>query len=95
MLDTLSYLICDMYFQSERLAYVQSAWEGGEVAEVACKSEDLTIQNLQQISISLLNEVKALHSRGCFHGEITPKTVIIKDNSVKLMFPDFSKKPVS
>lgn len=85
-----------MFLQSERLAYIQSAWESGELAEVVCKSRDLTVQNLQQISISLLHELVAVHSRDCIHGEITPQSVIIKeDNSVKLMFPDFSKKPVS
>jgi len=59
------------------------------------KSRELNPQDLQQLSLGLVKEVVALHSRDCIHGEITPQAVIIKeDNSMKLMYPDFSKKPV-
>ncbi|XP_052262837.1 serine/threonine-protein kinase 31-like isoform X2 [Dreissena polymorpha] len=78
--------------KSERQAYIETAWTGGEPAETLIKSQTWTPAELQQICVSLVQRVIALHSSGVIHGEITPQSVIIKDcNSVWLVLPDFSR----
>ncbi|XP_053392636.1 serine/threonine-protein kinase 31-like isoform X2 [Mercenaria mercenaria] len=90
-----THLIQAVFFsKSDRLAYVQSRWEGGQLIEAALNSQTLSAEQLHEVSVRLAEEVVEVHARGCIHGEITPQTVILReDNSVLLMYPDFSKLP--
>ncbi|WAQ96045.1 hypothetical protein MAR_028735 [Mya arenaria] len=79
--------------KTERLAYIQTSWQGGELADVVIKDRELPPLALQQISIAVVREAAFIHARGCVHGEISPQTVIIReDNSICVLLPDFSKK---
>ncbi|KAL4239766.1 RNA catabolic process [Mactra antiquata] len=83
------------FSKNDRLAYVQTEWNGGEVIEQALKSAEYTKKELVDISICIAEKVVNVHKRGCIHGEITPLTVLLcPDRTVVLALPDFSKKPV-
>jgi tRNA A-37 threonylcarbamoyl transferase component Bud32 len=60
------------------------------------KMKKLSAEEAHNVCVSLAEQLVQIHARDCIHGEITPQAVIMReDNSVTLMYPDFSKSPVS
>lgn len=75
---------------------MQSHWDGGQLIEAVVNSTQLTSEQLYKVCLRLTEQVVQIHASGCIHGEITPQSVILReDNSVLLMYPDFSKQSVS
>ncbi|XP_060586126.1 serine/threonine-protein kinase 31-like isoform X2 [Ruditapes philippinarum] len=82
------------FSKSDRLAYVQTAWDGGHLLDKAMKMKKLSAEEAHNVCVSLAEQLVQIHARDCIHGEITPQAVIMReDNSVTLMYPDFSKSP--
>lgn len=84
------------FHQNERLGYIQSNWQDGKTLESFVQEHSLTGQEIQKLSLGVVQAVCDLHRRNCVHGEISPLSIVVHENlNVTLLVPDFSKTLVS